>query len=69
MVTRSVADSLSSESIRQHRSISAMTQLGSLQDDELHGRITRVSKAEAIGSAAERKKATVGFNGPNEPLE
>jgi len=32
-------------------------------------RITRVSKAEAIGSAAEGKKATVGFNGPDEPLE
>jgi hypothetical protein len=32
-------------------------------------RITRVSKAEAIGGAAEGKKATVGFNGPDEPLE
>ena len=42
---------------------------GQWQDGQLLGRITRVSKAEAIGSAAEGKKATVRFNGSDEPLE
>lgn len=40
-----------------------------MEDEQLHGRITRVLEAEAIGSATERKKATVGFNGPDEPLK
>ena len=32
-------------------------------------RITRIAKAEAIGSAAEGKKAAVGLNGPDKPLK
>jgi hypothetical protein len=69
MLTRSEAEIRSSESIKQHKSMSALVEMRERhRGDRVLGR-TRTSETESVSGAPEGQETAVGLYGSDEPFE
>lgn len=69
IVTRSAAERRSSESIKQHRSMSVHENKQLLKLLIAVRHFTRVPECKSVPSTSERQQSTIGFDGTNKPLQ